>query len=140
MPYPDVRTVFASGYEIEIGSASEQARAGVVLLGNAAHSLHPVAGQGFNLSLRDVAALAELLREADARGENPGSLALLQRFVDAQRLDQELTGGFSDVLPRLFGSAFLPLAAARGLGLIGLDLLPGARNLLVRQATGLGGS
>ena len=54
--------------------------------------------------------------------------------------NQELTGGFSDVLPRLFGSAFLPLAAARGLGLIGLDLLPGARSLLVRQATGLGGS
>ena len=127
-------------YPLGRSSASEQARAGVVLLGNAAHSLHPVAGQGFNLSLRDVAALAELLREADARGENPGSLALLQRFVDAQRLDQELTGGFSDVLPRLFGSAFLPLAAARGLGLIGLDLLPGARSLLVRQATGLGGS
>ncbi len=117
--------------------AGEQARAGVVLLGNSAHSLHPVAGQGFNLSLRDVAALAESLRAAHLRAENPGSLALLQRFVQAQRFDQELTGGFSDALPRLFGSGFLPLAAARDLGLIGLDLLPGLRSLLVRQATGL---
>ena len=125
-------------YPLGRSSASEQARAGVVLLGNSAHSLHPVAGQGFNLSLRDVAALAELLRAAHLVDENPGSLALLQRFVDAQRLDQELTGGFSDALPRLFGSGFLPLAAARDLGLIGLDLLPGVRSLLVRQATGLG--
>ena len=85
-----------------------------------------------------MAALAELLRAAHLVDENPGSLALLQRFVDAQRLDQELTGGFSDALPRLFGSGFLPLAAARDLGLIGLDLLPGVRSLLVRQATGLG--
>jgi 2-polyprenyl-6-methoxyphenol 4-hydroxylase len=126
-------------YPLSLTRATEQARAGIVLLGNAAHALHPVAGQGFNLSLRDVAALAETLGQACARGEAPGALAVLERFVARQRADQERTIGFSDALPRIFGSGLLPLAAARDLGLIGLDLLPAARSLLVRHATGLAG-
>lgn len=126
-------------YPLSLTRATEQARAGIVLLGNAAHALHPVAGQGFNLSLRDVAALAQTLEEACVRGEAPGALAVLERFVVRQRADQDRTIGFSDALPRIFGSGLLPLAAARDLGLIGLDLLPAARSLLVRHATGLAG-
>lgn len=126
-------------YPLSLTRATEQARAGIVLLGNAAHALHPVAGQGFNLSLRDVAVLAQTLEEACVRGEAPGALAVLERFVARQRADQERTIGFSDALPRIFGSGLLPLAAARDLGLIGLDLLPAARSLLVRHATGLAG-
>ena len=126
-------------YPLSLTRATEQARAGIVLLGNAAHALHPVAGQGFNLSLRDVAVLAQTLEEACVRGEAPGALAVLERFVARQRADQARTIGFSDALPRIFGSGLLPLAAARDLGLIGLDLLPAARSLLVRHATGLAG-
>jgi len=126
-------------YPLSLTRTAEQARAGIVLLGNAAHALHPVAGQGFNLSLRDVAALAETLTAAVATGEAPGALDVLERFVARQRADQERTIGFSDALPRVFGSGLLPLAAARDLGLIGLELLPAARSLLVRQATGLAG-
>lgn len=126
-------------YPLSLTRATEQARAGIVLLGNAAHALHPVAGQGFNLSLRDVAVLAQTLEEACVRGEAPGALAVLERFVARQRADQDRTIGFSDALPRIFGSGLLPLAAARDLGLIGLDLLPAARSLLVRHATGLAG-
>lgn len=124
-------------YPLSLTRADEQARSGLVLLGNAAHALHPVAGQGFNLSLRDVAALAEVLEQGRASGRPPGDLELLQSFVARQRGDQELTIGFSDALPRIFGNGLLPLAAARDAGLIGLELWPAARSLLVRQATGL---
>jgi 2-octaprenyl-6-methoxyphenol hydroxylase len=126
-------------YPLALTRAAEQVRSGVVLLGNAAHALHPVAGQGFNLSLRDVAALAEVLDAAHARGAGPGELEVLQRFVARQGVDQEGTIGFSDALPRIFGSGLLPLAAARDAGLIGLELWPAARSLLVRHATGLAG-
>lgn len=119
--------------------ASEQVRAGVVVLGNAAHTLHPVAGQGFNLSLRDVAALADALEAASANGVAPGDLGVLERYASERRLDHARTIGASDLLPRLFGSGWLPLALARGLGLVGLEMLPAARSLLVRQATGLAG-
>ncbi|HNC69075.1 MAG TPA: 2-octaprenyl-6-methoxyphenyl hydroxylase [Pseudomonadales bacterium] len=125
-------------YPLSLVRATEQARSGVVLLGNAAHALHPVAGQGFNLSLRDVAALAAVLDEARTRGESPGEAVVLQRFVARQAADQQRTIGFSDLLPRLFGSDALPLAAVRDLGLIGFELFPTLRSLLVRHATGLG--
>ncbi len=125
-------------YPLSLMRATEQARSGVVLLGNAAHALHPVAGQGFNLSLRDVAALAVVLDEARTRNESPGDAVVLQRFVARQAADQQRTIGFSDVLPRLFGSGALPLAAMRDLGLIGFELFPAMRSLLVRHAIGLG--
>jgi 2-octaprenyl-6-methoxyphenol hydroxylase len=124
-------------YPLSLLRATEQVRSGVVLLGNAAHSLHPVAGQGFNLSVRDVAALAETLAAARAAGQEPGSLAVLQDFVRRQSFDQERTIGFSDALPRVFGSGLLPLALARDLGLIGMDVFAPARSVLVRHATGL---
>src|SRR4030095_15301497 len=125
-------------YPLGLSEASEQARAGLVLLGNAAHTLHPVAGQGFNLSLRDACALAVQLREAHRRAQPLGALELLERYVAGRRADALRTIGFSGALPRVFGSGLLPLAVARDLGLIGLDLVGPARALLVRQATGLG--
>lgn len=125
-------------YPLALVRASEQVRSGVVLAGNAAHALHPVAGQGFNLSLRDVAALAAVLEEARARGESIAEAAVLARFVARQAADQQRTIGFSDLLPRVFGSGVLPLAAARDLGLIGFELVPALRSLLVRHASGLG--
>jgi 2-octaprenyl-6-methoxyphenol hydroxylase len=124
-------------YPLGLAEASEQARAGIVLLGNAAHTLHPVAGQGFNLSLRDVAALVGSVRGALAAGRSPGELALLMDYVAARRSDHAGTIGFSDALPRVFGSGLLPLVVARDAGLIALELLPPARSLLVRHATGL---
>jgi 2-octaprenyl-6-methoxyphenol hydroxylase len=124
-------------YPLVLSAATEQARAGIVLLGNAAHTLHPVAGQGFNLSLRDVATLAARLRAARASGTALGDPGMLGEHVAARAADQARTIGFSDALPRLFGSALLPLAAARGLGLVGLELWGEARTRLVRHATGL---
>lgn len=122
-------------YPLALVEAEEQIRSHLVILGNAAHSLHPIAGQGFNLSLRDADALAETLLESDAP---LGDLATLQSYRDRQRLDQQLTLGFSDKVTRLFGSKQSVIATGRNIGLLGLDLLPPAKRWFARQAMGLG--
>jgi 2-octaprenyl-6-methoxyphenol hydroxylase len=122
-------------YPLALIEAQEQIRSNLVILGNAAHSLHPIAGQGFNLSLRDADALAETLLDSDAP---LGDLATLQAYRDRQRMDQQLTVGFSDKVTRLFGSKQSVIATGRNLGLLGLDLLPPAKRWFARQAMGLG--
>lgn len=122
-------------YPLALIEAEEQVRSHLVILGNAAHSLHPIAGQGFNLSLRDADALADTLLGSDAP---LGDLSTLQIYRDRQRLDQQLTVGFSDKVTRLFGSKHSTIAAGRNLGLLGLDLLPPAKRWFARQAMGLG--
>lgn len=122
-------------YPLSLVESSEQVRAHLVVLGNAAHSLHPVAGQGYNLSLRDSMALAECLLSGP---DTPGDLATLQRFQNNQQRDQELTIGFSDRVTRLFSNGKPLLASGRNLGLLGLDLIPPAKRWFARQAMGLG--
>ncbi len=122
-------------YPLMLVEAQEQVRNGLVVLGNAAHSLHPIAGQGYNLSLRDAEALAEALLRSDA---TLGDLATLQSYHQRQWLDQRLTVGFSDQLTRLFGDSGPMIVAGRNAGLMGLDLLPPAKNWFARQAMGLG--
>ena len=108
-----------------------------MVLGNAAHSLHPIAGQGFNLSLRDTLALADTLVAANAAGRALGDLGVLQGYLGRQQGDQRMTVAFSDYLTRLFSNSQPLLTAGRNLGLLGLDLLPPARRLFARQAMGL---
>ena len=122
-------------YPLSLIESSEQVRANLAVLGNAAHSLHPVAGQGYNLSLRDSIALADCVLSGP---DTPGDLATLQRFQNNQQLDQELTIGFSDRVTRLFSNAKPLLAGGRNLGLLGLDLVPPAKRWFARQAMGLG--
>jgi len=122
-------------YPLALIEAEEQVRSGLVVLGNAAHSLHPIAGQGYNLSLRDVDALSAALLRSTA---GLGDLAVLQGYARRQRLDQQLTVGFSDQLTRLFGDSGPLAAAGRNLGLLGLDLAPPAKRWFARQAMGLG--
>jgi 2-octaprenyl-6-methoxyphenol hydroxylase len=115
--------------------AEEQVRPHLAILGNAAHSLHPIAGQGFNLSLRDAQALADALLDSDSA---PGDFAVLQAYRERQRMDQTLTVGFSDQVTRLFSSNLPLVSLGRNLGLLGLDLLPPAKRWFARQAMGLG--
>ncbi|GAB3386295.1 2-octaprenyl-6-methoxyphenyl hydroxylase [Azotobacter armeniacus] len=122
-------------YALTLVEAEEQVRPHLVLLGNAAHSLHPIAGQGYNLSLRDTLCLAEELLGSPAE---PGDFATLLRYQARQRLDQQLTVGFSDRVTRLFATATPLLADGRSLGLLGLDLLPPAKRWFARQGMGLG--
>jgi len=122
-------------YPLTLIEAQEQVRPHLVVLGNAAHSLHPIAGQGYNLSLRDTEVLADALLQSPAL---PGDFATLQAYCQRQRQDQQLTVGFSDRVTRLFGRTDPLLAAGRNLGLLGLDLLPPAKRWFARQAMGLG--
>ncbi|MNO78691.1 2-octaprenyl-6-methoxyphenol hydroxylase [compost metagenome] len=122
-------------YPLSLIESEEQIRPHLVVLGNAAHSLHPIAGQGFNLSLRDAQALGDRLLQEEAA---PGDFAVLQRYLEGQALDQQMTVGFSDRVTRLFSNAQPLLATGRNIGLLGLDLLPPAKRWFARQAMGLG--
>ncbi|KKO02194.1 hypothetical protein LCGC14_0110590 [marine sediment metagenome] len=124
-------------YPLNLIEAQEQLRANLVVLGNAAHSLHPIAGQGFNLSLRDTLALAHTLIDGFEEGRQLGDLTVLQNYLERQRADQLLTVTFSDRLTRLFSNQQPLLALGRNLGLLGLDIVPSAKRLFARQAMGL---
>lgn len=123
-------------YPLQLLDVPHQARRGVLVVGNAAHSLHPVAGQGFNLALRDVAVLAQFLAQSLAAGEALGDTAVLLRYQAQQAQDQQRTVAFSDHLPQLFMRDLLPLELGRGAGLASLDLVPSARRAFVRFAAG----
>jgi 2-octaprenylphenol hydroxylase len=127
-------------YELKLVTASEQIRSHIVLVGNAAHFLHPVAGQGFNLSLRDCVCLVNALIQGEAAGKQIGELSVLQDYLDRQALDQALTIEFSDKLVRMFSSSSLPLIALRHLGFIGLDLLPAVKSQFAAQTMGTAGA
>ncbi len=124
-------------YPLALSQSSEQIRRNLVVLGNAAHSLHPVAGQGYNLSLRDAMSLAAHLQ---ASAQPPGDLGCLQAYLASQQLDQDLIIGFSDRSTRLFSNDQRLLTIGRNLGLLGLDLCPPAKSAFARYAMGLGGS
>lgn len=109
-----------------------------VVVGNAAHGLHPVAAQGFNLGLRDVAALSECVHDAMAEGDI-GAAPVLERYVDWRRADQKKLTYFTDGLVRLFGSRRRSLRLMRDLGMLGFDLLPGVRRQFARHTMGLAG-
>jgi 2-octaprenyl-6-methoxyphenol hydroxylase len=105
----------------------------VVAVGNAAQTLHPVAGQGLNLGLRDAWELATLVREGDRAGI--GDAAQLERYRARRRLDRGGGIGFTDALARLFSNDIAPLGLARGLGLAALGALPPVRDFVVRRMT-----
>lgn len=109
----------------------------VLLIGNAMHQLHPVAGQGFNLGLRDVASLAEWLHVRCDFGEDIGDAAFLRRYVAARQDDLSSVIRFTDGLVGLFSNDIMPLAIGRTAGLLALDHLPLLKRALARHAMGL---
>lgn len=127
-------------YPLSLIKAREQVRSRMVIVGNAAHALHPVAGQGFNLALRDVAKLAAVLASADAAGEDFFELECLRRYSDGQHSDQERTVAFSDRLPGLFMHRDPVLGLLRNFGLFALDLSPGLKREFVRYTAGTAAS
>jgi 2-octaprenyl-6-methoxyphenol hydroxylase len=108
----------------------------VIFAGNAAQTLHPVAAQGFNLGLRDVATVAELLAGRD----DPGAPELLAEYESRRTSDREKVAGFTDQLVRIFSNAVPGLSSARHLGLLALDLLPPIKAAVMRQNLGYAGT
>lgn len=103
----------------------------VLAVGNAAQTLHPVAGQGLNLGLRDAWELAQML--LDAAKEEIGAPRFLARYARSRSVDRYAGIGFTDFLVRIFSNSLAPLALARGAGLATLDALPPARSFLARR-------
>jgi 2-octaprenyl-6-methoxyphenol hydroxylase len=111
----------------------------LALVGDAAHGIHPIAGQGLNLGFRDVAALAEVVIAAVNAGEDPGSPAVLAGYQAARRGDNLVMLGATHVLERLFGNDFGPVRAARRLGIGAVDRMPRLKTWFARRAMGFGG-
>ena len=111
----------------------------LALVGDAAHGIHPIAGQGLNLGLRDVAALIDLLGEARRIGRDVGDPELLKAYESARRADVTAMVAATDGLNRLFSNDFRPLRAARSLGLAAVNQLPGLKSVFMRQAMGIRG-
>ncbi len=120
-------------------SAQESVRHRVALTGNAAHTLHPIAGQGFNLGLRDVAVLAEVIVDAVRSDQDPGDLAVLKRYGDWRRDDHRRVTAFTDGMARMFSLPLPAFATVRSAGMVALDLLPPAKRLLTRLTMGRSG-
>ncbi|MCK9605111.1 MAG: 2-octaprenyl-6-methoxyphenyl hydroxylase [Methylomonas sp.] len=108
-----------------------------VIIGNAVHQLHPVAGQGFNLGIRDVAELAERVLGQQQRQGDIGGADLLSAYAKQRIADHNRTIGFTNNVVRIFSNDWLPVAALRNTGLAFLDHLPFAKKLLARHAMGL---
>src|SRR6185312_4608810 len=125
-----------ASYPLKLTRAATTVARRTVLIGNAAQALHPIAGQGFNLGLRDAALLAELIVSATG---DVGSAQLLRKFSDWRAADRGGVVRFTDGLVRLFGSRMPGISVLRNLGLLAFDLAPPAKRALARVSLGFGG-
>ena len=112
----------------------------LALVGDAAHAVHPLAGQGLNIGLRDVAALTEIVVEGARLGMDVGASALLERYERWRRFDSAFSATVMDGLNRLFSNDNAPLRALRDLGLGIVDNAPWLKRALVREAAGVSGT
>jgi 2-octaprenyl-6-methoxyphenol hydroxylase len=126
-------------YPLALSRAEETVAGRVVLIGNAAQALHPVAGQGFNLGLRDAATLAEMLATAGAAAPAPDFADLLGRFESWRAEDRQGVTRFTDGLVKLFGSDTPGVGLVRNFGLLLFDLSPAAKRALSRVSWGFAG-
>ena len=124
-------------YPLALQCASEIVRPRAVLIGNAAHTLHPIAAQGFNLGLRDAAALAGVMRETALRNGDPGDSRVLEHYARMRRRDHRSVTAFTDGLVRVFSNDFTPLVLARNAALIAADIVPALKRAIGRRAMGL---
>ncbi len=108
-------------------------------IGNAAHTIHPVSGQGFNLGVRDVAVLAEVLHGAAKQGEDIGSAVVLSCYAERRRRDTLATTLFTDGLVRLFSNTLPPVAWARDAAMVAVDVLPPVKRFLLHRTMGIAG-
>lgn len=123
-------------YPLALHTASQHVAHRLALVGNAAQTLHPIAGQGFNVGLRDVMSLAETLSAAWRRGDDIGSYGVLHQYQQRRQPDQQSTIGITDMLVQLFANRHAPLVVGRNLALMAMDNLPLARHRLAKRTLG----
>lgn len=126
-------------YPLGLSLAHEMVAPRVALVGDAAHGVHPIAGQGLNAGLRDIAALAEVIADAARRGEDIGSDAALARYQEWRRFDNTTLALATDSFNRLFSNDNPLVRMARDIGMAAVNALPGLRRGFIREAAGLTG-
>lgn len=126
-------------YPLKLSLAHEYVRPRLALVGDAAHAVHPIAGQGLNLGVRDAAALAEVAADALRRGEDIGALDVLERYQTWRRFDATSLALGMDALNRLFSNDIGPVRALRDIGLAAVNRMPGLKRGFMRAAAGLTG-
>ncbi|MDY1037360.1 2-octaprenyl-6-methoxyphenyl hydroxylase [Lelliottia sp. CFBP8978] len=125
-----------SSYPLALTTASQSVSHRVALVGNAAQTLHPIAGQGFNLGLRDVMTLAEILAQAWQEQKDYGAYSLLSYYQKRRQADKDATIGVTDGLVHLFANRWAPLVAGRNAGLMAMELFIPARDVLAQRTLG----
>lgn len=130
-----------AGYPLGLSKANRVIAPRTAVVGNAAHGLHPVAAQGFNLGMRDVAALCDCIADEHAGGRSGdcGSNTVLDAYAEWRRSDQQKLVRLTDGLVHLFGDSRPPVRLARDIGLLAFDLVPGIRDAFAKHAMGLAG-
>jgi len=123
-------------YPLSLSLAERMSALRIALLGDAAHGVHPIAGQGLNLGLKDAAALAQVLLEAARNGEDIGSETVLERYGAWRRFDNVMLAAATDVFTRLFSNDLAPVRFLRGAGLAVVNTLAPARKFFMREAGG----
>ncbi|WP_423732190.1 2-octaprenyl-6-methoxyphenyl hydroxylase [Hafnia paralvei] len=123
-------------YPLRLTLAQQHISHRLALVGNAAQTLHPIAGQGFNLGLRDVISLAETVVQAEQQGHDIGSYQVLSQYQQRREPDQQATIGVTDGLIHLFANRLAPLVVGRNLGLMAMELVPSLRETLARRTLG----
>ncbi|MEJ2764033.1 2-octaprenyl-6-methoxyphenyl hydroxylase [Photobacterium sp. MCCC 1A19761] len=131
-----VKTGARCAYPLLLRQAQRLTSHRVAVVGNAAQTLHPIAGQGFNLGLRDVMTLAEEVVRGLERGEDPGSVAVLSRYRQRRQPDREATVTLTSGLVSVFANTSFPLVVGRNTGLMAMSLLDTIKTPLVRRAMG----
>lgn len=126
-------------YPLSLSLAYDYCAPRLALVGDAAHGVHPIAGQGLNLGFKDAAALAQVLTDAGRRGEDIGALDVLKRYERWRRFDNTAMGLGMDAVNRLFSNDSTPIRALRGAGLSIVNRIGPARRFFMRQAAGLSG-
>ncbi|MGP1385514.1 MAG: FAD-dependent hydroxylase [Thainema sp.] len=126
-------------FRVQLMQSQQYAKPRLALVGDAAHCCHPVGGQGLNMGIRDAAALAQVLLQAQRQGEDLGSLRVLQRYQRWRKLENYLILGFTDFLDRCFSNCWLPLVWLRRRGIWALKTIPVVRRLALRVMVGLFG-
>lgn len=124
-------------YPLSFGVARTFVGDRIALLGDAAHVIHPIAGQGLNLGLHDAASLAQVITDALRLGMDPGGADVLDNYERARRADITAMGLMTDGLNRLFSNDLLPVRLVRDLGLGLVDRMPGLKRFFIREAAGL---
>jgi len=123
-------------YPLSLQLAERMAAERIAVLGDAAHGIHPMAGQGLNLGLKDAAALAQVLVEAARLGEDIGSLAVLERYARWRRFDNVMLAASTDIFTRLFSNDDPLLRLARGAGMAAVNRIGPARRFFMQEAGG----